>query len=141
MKAISGGQTNIDSFHPIILFDGECNLCNGFANLLFRVDRKDKFRFIPLQSASEQEFLKDFPLSNSNSVFLIQEGRIDNMSNAILRIFKILGGFWSLLYLFILVPKPFRNGVYRFISRYRYHVFGKQPSCVVAVSAISKYLA
>ncbi|HEX6915604.1 MAG TPA: DCC1-like thiol-disulfide oxidoreductase family protein, partial [Chitinophagaceae bacterium] len=31
--------------HPVILFDGVCNFCNGAVNFVIRRDRKRKFRY------------------------------------------------------------------------------------------------
>jgi len=35
---------------PIILFDGVCNLCNGFVKMLIKADKKAVLKFLPLQS-------------------------------------------------------------------------------------------
>ena len=40
------------SHEPIIFFDGVCGMCNVFVNLILRVDRKQTFRFAPLQGAT-----------------------------------------------------------------------------------------
>ncbi|HRP80741.1 MAG TPA: DCC1-like thiol-disulfide oxidoreductase family protein, partial [Flavobacteriales bacterium] len=34
----------------LLLFDGVCNLCNGLVQFIARRDRRNRFRFIPLQS-------------------------------------------------------------------------------------------
>ncbi|MEC8251574.1 MAG: DCC1-like thiol-disulfide oxidoreductase family protein, partial [Planctomycetota bacterium] len=31
--------------NPLILFDGECNLCNGFVQFVIRRDPRARFRF------------------------------------------------------------------------------------------------
>jgi len=52
-------------------------------------------------------------------------------STAILHIFKALGGFWRILYLFILVPASWRDRVYTLIAQKRYRLFGKRESCMI----------
>ena len=44
-------------------------------------------------------------------------------------VFKELGGIWSLLYAFIILPAFIRNAVYGFIARRRYKWFGKKEEC------------
>jgi predicted DCC family thiol-disulfide oxidoreductase YuxK len=48
-----------------------------------------------------------------------------------LRLLKRLGLPWSLTWVFILVPRPLRDAVYRWIARNRYRWFGARKSCMV----------
>ena len=41
----------------LILFDGVCNLCNGFVQFVIRHDSEGRFRFAALQSAAGQAVL------------------------------------------------------------------------------------
>src|SRR2546430_17318441 len=43
--------------HPIIFFDGVCAMCNRFVDLVLRADRRDVFRFAPLQGETARELL------------------------------------------------------------------------------------
>jgi predicted DCC family thiol-disulfide oxidoreductase YuxK len=119
--------------HPIILFDGVCNLCNGAVNSVIRRDPKAQFRFAALQSDVGQKLLAHFRLSTSDfDTFILVEGeRYYSKSTAALRVIKGLGPCWSLLYVLIAVPRPVRDFVYRLIARNRYRLFGKQDSCMV----------
>lgn len=42
---------------PVILYDGVCNMCNGFVNLLLDIDTTEKFRFSALQSDTGRALL------------------------------------------------------------------------------------
>jgi len=46
-----------------------------------------------------------------------------------LRMLKNLGRGWQLLYVFIYVPQPIRDGVYTLIASNRYKLFGKKDAC------------
>ena len=62
--------------------------------------------------------------------FILMEGtRIFTRSTAALRVFKLLGGAWSLLYVFMIIPAFIRDAVYNFISNNRYRWFGKKEEC------------
>lgn len=132
-----------NSSHPIILFDGVCNLCNGFVQFVITRDKRDVFRFGSLQSSKAQELLKRVePDSNGFTTIILLEGeKISTESDAVLRIAQGLGGAWKLFYVFIFVPKTFRDGLYRIVSRMRYRVFGKRESCMVPTpDLINKFI-
>lgn len=42
---------------PVLLYDGVCNMCNGFVNLFLDVDKDEKFRFSALQSQTGRALL------------------------------------------------------------------------------------
>lgn len=121
------------SIHPLILFDGLCNLCNGFILWVLKMDKKNVFRFGLLQSDNVQRMLRKYELKISGlaSIVLLEDERITVESDAVLRIARILGGGWSPFYLFIIVPKFLRDNVYRIISRHRYRLCGKRDVCMI----------
>ena len=43
---------------PVLLFDGECGLCNRVVRLAAALDREGKLRFAPLQGPSAQAYLR-----------------------------------------------------------------------------------
>ena len=124
------------SLHPVILFDGICNLCNWFVRFVIGQDRNETFRFGTFQSKTGKELLKRIPAihSHGTSVLLIYDTSVLTKSDAVLKILKSLGGVWTLLYLFVIVPKPIRDGIYFLVSRYRYHFFYKRQSCPAAAT-------
>ena len=52
-------------------------------------------------------------------------------SSAALRVATKLGGAWPLLAVFLVVPRPLRDLVYRWVARNRYRWFGKKDACYV----------
>lgn len=117
----------------IILFDGVCDLCNGFVQFVIARDPKGMFKFGALQSAEAQELLKDVELDSAelDTVIYIKGDMIYTRSGAALRILNDLGGIWSVAGLKLVIPPPIRDAVYRFIANRRYKWFGKKDSCMV----------
>ena len=115
----------------IIFFDGVCNLCNSSVQFVIARDNRNFFKFAALQSDFAEKKLAEFnvDLKKSNSVFLLEDGKLYSKSSAALRITKHLSAAWPILYGFLAVPKFIRNGVYGFIAKNRYKWFGKQDSC------------
>lgn len=117
--------------HPTILFDGVCNLCNGSVQFILRRDPGQRFRFASLQSEAGRRLVTGHGLDPDelSSVILIEDGRVYRESTAALRIARHLSGAWKLLRVFVLIPRPIRDAVYRLIARNRYRWFGKQETC------------
>ena len=129
-----------DINHPVILFDGVCNLCNASVQFIIKRDKKQIFRFAALQSQFGQKVVDSFNLSDKkiDSVILLENNSVKIKSDAALRIAKQLGGIYSLLYVFIILPKFIRNSVYDFIARNRYSWFGKNESCMIPTPELKR---
>ena len=115
----------------VILFDGVCNFCNFWVNFIIDRDKNDKFRFASLQSELGQETLSKLKLSQTDfDTFILLDGENHfTSSSAGLRVARELGGFFGLLYIFIIVPPFIRNGVYSLIAKNRYRFFGREEAC------------
>ncbi len=125
--------SELEAQHGIVLFDGVCNLCNGFVNFVIDRDPAGYFKFGALQSEAARPYLERFGLRPDymDSIVLIENGRLYRDSTAALRILRRLKGLWPLLYALIVVPRPLRDAVYRWIARHRYRWFGRREQCRV----------
>ncbi len=129
--------------HPIIIFDGICNLCNGAINFVIRQDTKNKFRFATLQSPAGELLLKKFhlPHLDAGSFVLIDKGKAYQQSTAALRVMNYLPWYWKEVQIFRIVPAFLRNSIYDFIAQNRYQWFGKKAACMVPTPDIkSRFL-
>lgn len=117
--------------HPIVLFDGVCNLCNGLVRFLYPRDKGEQLYFTPLQSRTAQDVMRKFAFSSDDfDTFLLVEGkRLYTRSAAALRLVRYLSFPWPLLTVFTLVPPFLRDVFYSFIARNRYHWFGQLDTC------------
>ncbi|ANH60830.1 thiol-disulfide oxidoreductase DCC family protein [Dokdonia donghaensis] len=127
----------------IILFDGVCNLCNGAITFIIQRDKKDIFRYAPLQSEIGKELAEKhhIDLNKVDSIILVTEDKAYAKSTAALRIAKQLSAGWPLLVVFLILPRFLRDGVYDFIARNRYKWFGKKEACMIPTPELkSKFL-
>ena len=101
----------------IILFDGVCNFCNSSINFVIEKDKRDAFKFAPLQSEIGQKLLAEHKIDSAetDSVILIENDKAYTHSTAALRIAKNLGGIWSFGYVLIIVPKFIRDFFYKLL--------------------------
>lgn len=119
--------------HAILLFDGVCNLCNGFVQFVIKRDSKGYFRFAPLQSEIGQELIKQhqLPYEKLSTVVLIENEKAYTHSDVGLRVARNLGGIWPVFYGLTIFPRFIRNAVYNWIARNRYRWFGKKEACMI----------
>ncbi len=119
--------------HPVVIFDGVCNYCSSVVVFIIKRDARGIFRFAPFQSESAKALLEKYGVREDylDSFILIEDGRLYTKSEAALRLWRRLGGLWSLNYAFIAVPAFIRDAVYDFIARNRYKWFGKKDECMI----------
>ncbi|NOT75608.1 MAG: thiol-disulfide oxidoreductase DCC family protein [Cyclobacteriaceae bacterium] len=122
----------------IVLFDGVCNLCNGFVNFLILRDTENKLKFGSLQSEAGQALLKKYNYSEKSlsTVVLIENNQLYSQSTAVLRILRRLNGAYSLMYVFMILPRFLRDFFYQLISKNRYMLFGKKDECMLPTPAL-----
>ena len=118
---------------PILLFDGVCNLCNGFVRFVVQFDDAGEFLFAPLQSDVGQELSRRHGLETEDfdSVVLVEDGAVYTKSEAVLRVSRRLDGPLPLLSAFSVVPTGLSDRVYDLVAENRYRVFGKKDACPV----------
>ena len=124
----------------LVLFDGICNLCNSSVQFIISRDHHAHFVFASLQSDEGQRVLNEFglPTSDFDSFVYISDGKVYQRSAGALHVLKDLGGFWKVMYLFIIVPRPIRDFIYDIVARNRYRWFGKRDSCMVPTPELRK---
>jgi predicted DCC family thiol-disulfide oxidoreductase YuxK len=124
--------------NPIVLYDGVCGLCNRLVQFVLKRDHHDRFRFASLQSEFASELLTRHGADphDLDTVYVVVESgqpneRLLGRSDAVLYMLRELGGFWKLTGIGHLLPKAFRDAVYKIVARNRYRVFGKYESCIL----------
>jgi predicted DCC family thiol-disulfide oxidoreductase YuxK len=127
--------------NPIVLYDGVCGLCNRLVQFLLQRDTNDRFRFASLQSAFANNLLTHHGLDphDLDTVYVVQDhGQLNERllarSDAILFMLKQLGGFWKVAGVGHVLPRSFRDVIYKVVARNRYRVFGKHESCMLPES-------
>lgn len=128
----------------IILFDGVCNLCDSTVNYIIKRDKKDIFRFVPMQTDLGQRILKHLGISERNidSIVFYEPGKAYYYkSHAALKVAKNLGGLYAYAIIFKCIPNLLRDYLYDFVARNRYKWYGKKESCMIPTSEIkAKFL-
>lgn len=122
----------------IILFDGVCNLCNGFVRFILNRDKEKKFQFASLQSVYGIALSTHYHLSTTlpETIVLYDGQKIRTESDAVIHITSRLNGLWKCTVLLLLIPRFIRNPIYRLVARNRYKLFGKRDECMIPTEDI-----
>lgn len=117
----------------ILLFDGDCNLCNGAVKFILKHEKNNELLFASLQSPIGKELLNFYHIdvSKTDSLIFISNNKAFIKSLAALKISKELKGLYPLLNVFIVIPSFIRDSVYDYVARHRYKWFGKNESCMM----------
>ena len=114
----------------VVLFDGTCKLCNGWAQFIIRHDRQHRIRLATVQSSQGQQLLAwaGLPTDHFNTIVLIANDRFSVRSDAMFEILARLPQPWPWLRVFRLVPRVLRDWAYDRIASNRYILFGRYDS-------------
>jgi predicted DCC family thiol-disulfide oxidoreductase YuxK len=122
---------------PVLLYDGECGLCNRVVRVLLRADRSGRLNFAPLQSEPAQAYLcaQGLPVRDFDSLVFVPDwnqpapGAYQLRTGGALAALHELGGAWRVLAGLRFVPAPLRDLCYKLVARSRYALFGQyRPS-------------
>lgn len=119
----------------IVIFDGECNLCNRWVDFAIERDPGRRLRFAASGSEAGRAMVERSGLDPASSIYLAEGAKLWDRSTAALRIARVLRFPWCLAYGFILVPRPLRDVAYRLVARNRYRWFGRRATCRMPTEA------
>lgn len=116
---------------PIIVFDGYCALCSGWAQFVLRHDRRGVFRLLAAQSRLGRALYRHYGLDPQDyeTNILIADGAATFKSEACIRMAEGMGLPWSLAGIARILPRPWRDRLYGILARNRLRVFGRRATC------------
>jgi predicted DCC family thiol-disulfide oxidoreductase YuxK len=128
--------TNHEITGPVLLFDGECGLCNRVVRSLLRGDRVGTLRFAPLQGPAAQEFLRahGLPTDDFATLVFIPDWSRRAGNDFLVRTDGVIAalratGATKRAALLGLLPRAVRDAGYRMVARWRTKIFGPWQSC------------
>ena len=126
----SGGQRLVKN---VILFDGVCNFCNAWVDLLMKVDKQEVFKFSALQSPRGKDILRLIGKDENDISSVVLVKSLDEVyfkSDVPIQVLKQLnGGFWLAGVLMQGFPLFVRDSVYDVVASNRYSLLGKREDC------------
>ena len=118
---------------PIIIFDGKCVLCSGFAQFVLRHDKRQRFRLMAAQTSIGEALYRHLGLDPKNyqTNILLEDGYAWFKSEGSIRMFVKLGLPWSLVAILRVVPVSFLDKLYAVVARNRLRWFGVRETCLL----------
>lgn len=120
-------------YEHLLLYDGQCGLCDAVVAAVLKRDTHKHFCFAPLQGETAARFLQELNLKDRSpdSVVLIENFRssqpqVSLRSKAVWKVCWHLGGVWKVFGIFKFLPGWLFDWGYMFVARARYRLFGKR---------------
>ncbi len=117
----------------VIVFDGLCNICNGWVSFVSRRDYEHKFSFASAQSKTGQHLLQasGFSSLNLETMLLVTPDCVYSKSDAVIGILSNLGGAWRCAAFLRIVPSIVRDFFYSEFAKRRYALGGRRSICQI----------
>lgn len=119
---------------PIVVFDGECALCNGFVAWLIRHDKRGAFRIAGSNGEVGRAVVAAAGLEDAMtaSTIVVWDGTRGLVrSDALLAIARHLGWPWRAAGVARLLPRSWRDAAYAQVAKRRARLDAEDPACGV----------
>lgn len=116
----------------IILFDGTCAFCERSVRFIATRDR-GYFKFGASQNPEGRALLAKYGTSReaTRSLILIEDDEISLRSTAVLKIARRMNAPWRWAAVFLIIPRPIRDAVYRIVAAIRHRIAGQSNACEI----------
>ena len=125
----------------VILFDGTCAFCERSVRFIATRDA-GYFKFGASQNPEGRELLARYGTNReaARSIILIEDGVVYLRSTAVLRIARRLSAPWRWAAMFLIVPAPIRDAIYRVVAAVRLRIAGESNACEIPPPEIRQRL-
>ena len=123
----------------VVLFDGQCGLCDRFVSFVIARDHGRRFQYAALQGGWAQRALQARGYAAAvgagedggftTVIVLTSGGRLLERSAAVFYVLAALGGAWRALALLRFLPGFLTNWAYDQVARRRLRFFGRHATC------------
>jgi predicted DCC family thiol-disulfide oxidoreductase YuxK len=116
---------------PLMVFDGHCGVCSGWARVVLGHDRNGVFRLTPATSNLGEALYRHYGLDPDLTYLVIEDGEGFGKAEASLRIVRRLGLPWSAAGVLRILPIRWLDGIYDWVARNRYRFAGRKQACMM----------
>jgi predicted DCC family thiol-disulfide oxidoreductase YuxK len=122
----------MDDWRYLVLYDGECGLCDRSVQWLLRHDPQGRLRYAPLQGPTARAFVERTDVYDT--IVFVEKGddgavRVSRRSRGAFRILSRLGGVWRVISWLRILPAALTDVAYRFVAARRIRWFGRVDAC------------
>jgi predicted DCC family thiol-disulfide oxidoreductase YuxK len=115
----------------VVVFDGHCYVCSSGVRFMKRHPSEPPFELVPMQSEHGRTLLIHYGIDvNDPMTFLVLDGdQAFTESDGVIQIVATLGWPWRAAAAGRILPKSWRDWIYRVLARNRYKWFGRRETC------------
>ncbi len=119
---------------PVLLYDGQCGLCNRVVRRLLRADPAGRLHYAPLQGEPAQAYLRaqGLPVADFDSLVFVPDwnepvaGAYRLRTDGALAAGAVVGGgWWQAVGWMRFIPAGVRDLGYKLVAGSRYALFGQ----------------
>jgi predicted DCC family thiol-disulfide oxidoreductase YuxK len=131
----------VPASQQIIVYDGDCHLCNRWVAFVLRRDPEARFQFTTLTSETARTRIPNPNQRNGSTLILLTPEGIFTRSTAVLKIASQLTGYRPLATLLLKIPQSLRDPLYSVIARHRHSLLpSNSTSCAYLPGTESRFL-
>jgi predicted DCC family thiol-disulfide oxidoreductase YuxK len=122
-------ESSLPTDSPLLLFDGECGLCQALVRFALRRDSRGTLRVAPLQGVAGQAMLRraGLPMEDFDSlVFFPDAARSESLlrTDGVVAVLRLVPGWGWAGSVLRALPRGWRDASYRLVARMRHRVIG-----------------
>jgi len=131
-------MTSKPAHEKLIIYDAHCIICNSSVQFIAKNDKSNTIYFTNPETTAGKKYAQMLPdnLTPEMTVAFISGSQVFVMSDAVIEIARNLRFPFNLLKGLKLIPKTWRDGLYRLIARNRFRFFKRRQSCILPSEAL-----
>ncbi|MFA9458374.1 thiol-disulfide oxidoreductase DCC family protein [Halalkalibacter sp. AB-rgal2] len=123
----------------ILIYDSDCNMCSSFIQFIVKRNKNKNLRITGLQSNWTKKNLQ-LDTNIDSIIFIDSQNKKFYYSSAIIKLFSELQTAYRFLSLLLVIPKPIRDYIYKYIARRRKKISNKFNCPIPSKKFLSMYL-
>ena len=114
----------------LLLYDGECGLCDRFVQWVLEQDGERVFQFTSLQGETAASLREELEIpAGLDTAVLVDAGVVYLRSGAVFRVLAQLPAPWCWISMLRVFPQWMMDPAYRFVAAIRHRLKGGRQSC------------
>lgn len=118
--------------NPILFYDGSCGFCQRSVQFILQHERNETIHFAALESEFANQAKEQYPLfAKADSIVLLKGKELLIESDAVFELASYLNRPFQFAQYARVIPKFFRDPIYRFVSKNRQRFVRNNNTCLV----------
>jgi len=118
--------------NPILFYDGSCGFCQRSVQFILQHERNETIHFAALESEFANRVKEQYPLfAEVDSIVVLNGKELLIESDAVFELASYLSAPFQFAQYARVIPKLFRDPIYRLVSKNRHRFVRNNNTCLV----------